>query len=264
MSYRESDVIVKNEKNLKAYLRLCEEGKNRKEISEIMGVTLRSVTNYQKTTGVKPVYNPRLPNLNEDYFSAIDTEEKAYILGFIYADGYFESHERALTFNISRKDIDILLKIKKALDCGNEIKESTTKNCVRLYLSSTKLVADLKKLGLSSRKSLVVRFPKLEENLYRHFIRGFFDGDGHIGKRQCALVIGSDSFYKGFSEYIKRTFGKELYKNDMGNYYRVQFNRGDHEIINWMYKDSNIYLDRKHKAYLDYWHDYTERIRSRG
>lgn len=264
MSYREGDVTMKNEKNLKTYLTLCEQGKNRKEISDIMGVTLRSVTNYQKKTGVKPVYNPRLPNLNEDYFSTIDTEEKAYILGFIYADGYLESNERTLTFNISQKDMDILLKIKKALKCGNEVKKSSTKNCVRLHLSSIKLVSDLKKLGVSRRKSLVISFPKLDEKLYRHFIRGYFDGDGHIGKRQCALIVGSKSFYKGFSEYIKRVFNKELYKNDMGNYYRIQFNRADHEIIKWMYQDSNIYLDRKHKAYLEHWHGYTERIRSRG
>ena len=255
---------MKYKKRIETYLKLCKEGKNRKEISEIMGVTLRTVTNYQKITGVKPVYNPRLPNLNEDYFSVIDTEEKAYILGFIYADGYLESNERSLTFNISQKDIDILLKIKKALECGNEIRESSTENCVRLYLSSVKLVSDLKKLGVSRRKSSVIQFPKMKESLYRHFIRGFFDGDGHIGKRQCALVIGSKNFYEGFSKFIKRTFNKELYKNDMGNYYRIQFNRADHEIIKWMYKDSNIYLDRKYKAYLDHWHGYTERIRGRG
>lgn len=246
------------------YLELCKQGKSRKEISEIMSVSLRSVTNYQKNTGIKPIYAPRTAKLNEEYFSKVDSEEKAYILGFIFADGYIESNERTLTLNISRKDIDILQKIQKALNCGNEIKESSTKNCVRLYLSSTKLVKDLKRLGVSRKKSSSIPFPDLEEDLYRHFIRGFFDGDGHIGKRQCALIIGSDSFYKGFEDYIKRTFNISLYKNDMNNYYRVQFNRKDHEIIKWMYKDSVIYLDRKYKTYLEYWNGYTERIRSRG
>lgn len=261
---RKGDVTMRNKEVINKYIVLCNQGKTRNQIAEILGVTLRSVANYRITTGVEPASAKRKANLNEDYFSVIDTEEKVYILGFIFADGYLETDERTLTFNIHEKDLDILLKIKEALDCGNEVKKSSTKNCVRLHLSSVKLVSDLKKIGISRAKSATIQFPVLKESLYKHFIRGYFDGDGHIGNRQCALVIGSDSFYKGFNDYIKRVFNKELYTNDMGSYHRVQFNRRDHNIIKWIYKGSTIYLDRKYKRYLEYWDSYTERIRSRG
>jgi len=252
------------EERIEKYIELCEQGVSRKGISETMGIGMRTVTNYQKISGVKTAKVTRQPNLNKNYFSVIDTEKKAYILGFIFADGYLESNERTVTLNIHKKDIDILYKIKEELNCGNEIRKSSTESCVRLYLSSMDLVEDLKKIGMTTNKSLTIPFPKIEDKLCRHFIRGFFDGDGHVGKRQCALVIGSPLFYKGFSEQILKRFGKTLYKNEMGNYSRVQLNRRDHDIVKWIYNDSEIHLDRKYKEYLEHWSNYTERIRSRG
>lgn len=259
---RRSDVDMQSKLDL--YKNYCRQGKTRKEIAELMNVTIRTVQNYLKKTGIYPKDDRRMPNLNEDYFSVIDNEEKAYLLGFLFADGYLETNERTLTLNVSEKDVDILHKLKVALDCGNEVRKSSTKNCVRLYMSSMKLVSDVKKLGLKRGKSHTIRFPDIEEHLYRHFLRGYFDGDGHVGVRQCALVIGSDLFYKDFCDFMRQKFNKKLYVHKKTNYYRVQFNRGDHEIINWLYEDSNIYLDRKYKSYLKYWHTYTERIRGRG
>lgn len=247
---------MRNEQTLNQYIELCNQGKNRKEIAEILNVSLRSVTNYQKTTGIFPASNKRKAKLDEDFFSNIDSEEKAYILGFLFADGYLESNERTVTLNISKKDIDIIYKIKDSMNCENEIRKSSTKNCVRLYMSSIKLVSDLKRLGFERRKSLTISFPDIGDELIRHFIRGFFDGDGHVGERQCALVIGSEKFFNEFNIIIKNKFGKELYYNDMGNYYRVQFNRRDHDVIKWMYENSSIYLDRKYKAYNEYWKRY--------
>lgn len=242
--------------NLTRYIELCNQDKTRKEIAEELEVTPRSVSNYLKSTGIVPKSDKRKAKLNENYFSVINTEEKAYILGFIYADGYIETNERTLTFNISEVDLDIIYKIKKELKCENEIRKSSTKNCVRLYLSSIKLVADLKQVGVTRCKSLTIGFPKLRDDLIRHFIRGFFDGDGHIGNRQCALVIGSAKFLDGFDSIIFDKFGKKLYRNDMNNYCRVQFNRRDSDIIKWMYENSNIYLDRKYKKYIDCWENY--------
>lgn len=248
---------MKYEQTLNQYIELCNQGKNRKEITEILHVSLRSVTNYQKATGVFPASNKRKARLDEEFFSTIDSEEKAYILGFLFADGYLESNERVVTLNVSKKDIDVIYKIKDSMHCENEIRQSSTKNCVRLYMASIKLVSDLKKLGFDRNKSLTISFPDISDGLIRHFIRGFFDGDGHVGKRQCVLVIGSEKFFNDFNHIIEKEFGKKLYHNNMGNYYRVQFNRCDHEIIKWLYDNCSIYLDRKYKAYKQYWESYS-------
>lgn len=241
---------------LKEFELLCKEGKTIDEISKLMNVTKRTIFNYEKKTSLKCTRIVREPNLNKHFFKEINSEAKAYILGFIYADGYIESNERTLTLNINKKDKDILLKIKNEIGCTNEIRKSSTNNCIRLYLSSVDLVGDLKKIGISRSKTHTIKFPEIDEDLMRHFIRGYFDGDGHIGKRQCALVIGSEYMYNDFIKFIEYKFNKRLYSQNIGNYYRIQFNRCDYDIINWIYSNSNIYIDRKYKSFCDNWKNY--------
>ena len=57
---------------------------------------------------------------NHNYFKTIDTEEKAYILGFLYADGY--NSDKQVVISQLEQDVDILEKINKALDADNQIK----------------------------------------------------------------------------------------------------------------------------------------------
>lgn len=117
----------------------------------------------------------------ENYFETIDTEDKAYWLGFIWADGYLNKH--SLEIEIHIKDKDHLIEFQEDL-CDNhkiyEKERGTTHSC-KLTLGSQKLVNDLISLGYKDKK-----IPNnLPEQLERHFIRGLFDGDGSVG------------FYKG-------------------------------------------------------------------
>ena len=60
---------------------------------------------------------PRLYTLNENFFETIDTEDKAYWLGFIYADGYItksKTGQHNLGIKLSIKDLAHLQKF--ALD----------------------------------------------------------------------------------------------------------------------------------------------------
>lgn len=252
------------QQRLQRFIELANEGKSKNEIAEIIGVNRRAVLDYEKKTGIKTVKLVRKPNFNYHYFDEIDTEEKAYILGFIFADGYFESNERCLTFNINKRDIDLFDKIRDELLFKGEYAKSSTKNCIRLHLSSIHTVSALKKHGLSRNKTHKLKMPVLREDLYKHFLRGYFDGDGHVGKRQCTLVIGSKDFLDGFLSFMQSKFNNKIYFQKMNKYYRVQFNRRDHNIIDWLYEGANISLDRKMKSYVDNWENYTERIRSRG
>ena len=254
---------MKNQDMIDKYIELCKEEKTINEIAEALGVTRRTITNYKKVTNIHPKSDKRKPKLDSMYFNEIDTEEKAYILGFIFADGYIESNERTLTININKRDIDLLEKVKKELKCENEIRNSSTKDCLRLHLSSIELVNDVSRFGIVRNKTFSLKFPKLRDELYRHFLRGYFDGDGSIGKHQCTLVVGSSDFLNELTSFIKNEFNQEVYTQKMGNYFRMVFNRKNHEIIKWMYKDSNIYLERKHNSYIKNWHSYTERVRSK-
>ena len=43
-------------------------------------------------------------NLKEDIFEVIDTPEKAYWLGFLYADGYVQTRGYMIALTLSSKD----------------------------------------------------------------------------------------------------------------------------------------------------------------
>ncbi len=138
--------------------------------------------------------------VNDNYFEIIDTEEKAYILGFIYADGC--NHEKAhrLEISLAKKDEDILIKISKILLNGNvNIKEYKTKlnrqNKIGLYIVSQKICNDLSVLGCVPKKTFILKFPILPSNLLHHFIRGYFDGDGMLAIYER---IGASYKYKNY------------------------------------------------------------------
>lgn len=127
-------------------------------------------------------------DLNENYFSELKTHEQAYILGFIYADGY--NSEGILELDQKEERIDILEKINKALESNNPIK-SYSPGIYRLSFHSIKLCSDLTRLGAIRNKSLVLTFSDfIPDDLMSSFILGYFDGDGCVwnGKRKKMWV----------------------------------------------------------------------------
>ena len=127
-------------------------------------------------------------HFNENYFNELKTHEQAYILGFIYADGY--NRGDCLELDQIGERIDILEKINKALNSEYPIR-SYSPNLYRLTFNSVQLCSDLTKLGAVKNKSLVLKFPNfIPDELMSSFILGYFDGDGCVwnGKRKKMLV----------------------------------------------------------------------------
>lgn len=129
--------------------------------------------------------------INQKFFNTIDTEEKAYILGFLYADGcnYISSNgQKEIIACQLEQDKDILEKIKIALESTyplyTEIQKENGKTKYIFRVTSSELSDDLYKLGVVYKKSLILQFPEYnifkDQSLIRHFIRGYFDGDGCI------------------------------------------------------------------------------------
>lgn len=143
---------------------------------------------------------------NHNYFKTIDTEEKAYILGFLYADGY--NSDKQVVITQLEQDVDILEKINKALNADNQItrklQSTNNKTKCQLCYSSIDMCTDLTNLGCFRNKSLACTFPTfLDKSLIRHFIRGYFDGDGcvWIGKRKI-MTVKDKTRPSGFRERI--------------------------------------------------------------
>ena len=147
-------------------------------------------------------------DLNENYFKVLDTPEKAYVLGFLYADGCVSisgySNHVKITQLSERKDI--LLKIRDCLGSNAELRlNKNAKNETYVVNFHSKILCeDLIKLGCVPNKSLILQFPNfIPDNLMNHFIRGVFDGDGCIwnGKRK-KMTVRDKSRKSGFRERI--------------------------------------------------------------
>ena len=131
------------------------------------------------------------------FFKKIDTEEKAYFLGLLYADGCTAEH--SINLAISSRDVELLEKFKKAIkftgpiekiivmiDYGDKYGIKPTET-VKIRLNSMELRQDVINLGCVPRKTFTLSFPSekiVPRFLVRHFIRGYFDGDGCVYERK--------------------------------------------------------------------------------
>ena len=116
-------------------------------------------------------------NLDIDYFSNITNHEKAYILGFLYADG--SNRGDGITFTQNHERVDILENIKTALKSDSPIRK-TKKGHYILEIFSDKIVKDIVKLRVIKNKSLVLQFPTTDIVTLEYmssFILCYFHGD---------------------------------------------------------------------------------------
>lgn len=129
---------------------------------------------------VKDQYTIFHKNINDSFFHRIDSEIKAYLLGFFAADGHVSIY--GLNIAIQKKDIEILHLFNKYVAKNNcDIIHVTNRNLCLIRINSKAISRDLKKLGYDNNKTYTCKhLPKIPKKYMRHFIRGYFDGDGSI------------------------------------------------------------------------------------
>jgi len=145
-------------------------------------------------------------DLNTEYFKEIDTKEKAYILGFIFADGGIARvNEVPYRLDISQKSNgrDVLEYIKECLGFSGPIlydQPSKLNGKIfyrdRLQISRKKFVSHLVNLGVVPNKSLILAAPSINNDFVGSFVRGYFDGDGSAGiyYRKDGVIVGNIQF----------------------------------------------------------------------
>lgn len=157
--------------------------------------------------------------LDETFFSAIDTEEKAYWLGFLYADGAVYSSKKGYMFHLtlSNDDLDRVEAFRASLKTEIPIFHFKEKNQSGLFVWSKQIYHDLVRLGCGPRKSLTLEWPRNDQvppHLLRHFVRGFFDGDGSISfsrknGRVEVRIVSSLSFCQSYDRFLQTIIGDE-------------------------------------------------------
>ncbi len=127
---------------------------------------------------------PMYRKINKDFFKKW-TEDMAYVLGFIYADGNIIYTKRYTWFwSLQITDGDILEEIKKVIGSSHVIskkkKFDNQKQQFRIQIGSKEMCEDLIRLGLTERKSKTILLPEIPKKYFPHFLRGYFDGDGGV------------------------------------------------------------------------------------
>ena len=195
-------------------------------------------------------------------FSKIDTEEKAYWLGFLYADGSVSSRDNGLELSLQLLDAEHLNKFKIFLKSSSNIRLDFKIGRCRFSVSNKQFKEDLIKCGCTPRKSLILKFPSkdiLPEKLYSAFIRGYFDGDGCLShvysdtKKQrftvCASFVGTKEFCKSLEEILSKEnihFSWHHDKRHDDNVWSIKCNKTcSVKLLNYIYNNANIYLERK-------------------
>lgn len=202
--------------------------------------------------------------MNSAIFEKIDNEEKAYWLGFLYADGSVYKTDKGhyrFELGLAEKDLIHIEKFKKFISSKHDIKYRVKTKSFRLMFNDPQFTKNLIDLGCVPNKSLILTFPTEEQvplELQKHFIRGYFDGDGYLSKPPKGLTIsllGTNEFLNDLLKYFHNILdakGKILKKDKrhLNNTYYFDF-CGDNArcFLKHIYKDSNIYLDRKYSLF---------------
>lgn len=250
-------------------------------IAKELNISPDSVLRYVKKQNIeiRPANeNKRKFIMDVDFFEKIDSEHKAYFLGFMYSDGNVSKSNSTCKIILKKDDFEILQKLsnfiygKDRVTFGSKKLNDKNYDYCSLVFTSQKIKNDLILNGCVPAKSNTIKFPDKIHNKYiNHFIRGFFDGDGSISKTNLGkdkfrynVVFTSNLFFiSGLKDKLKE-FGIESYVVKYNNEQQIKDGEAKthdlyignedniRKIYDFMYKDQSICLERKYTRFLEF------------
>jgi len=250
-------------------------GASLKEIGQKYGVTESCISIIIRTYGVQG--RTRKYRLKENFFETINSEEKAYFLGFLFADGHNNTQKKQISLQLACKDKEILDQFNKIIYLdekplyfrkGKAVlikgKPANRTDSYCLEINSTKISDDLAHLGCVRQKTIKCFPPTLKLEFFKHFLRGYFDGDG-------CLCIPKIEFNRGGAIQIavNKPFGLEIIK-ELSKYLDINIHLyqsshknmlyyitigGIHQIkkfMDFIYQDAQFFLKRKKEKYEEF------------
>jgi hypothetical protein len=247
-----------------------EEGLSSPVIAARYGCSAEGVQRVLSRNGVKcrdKGHHNRRYTLDETYFDTIDTAAKAYWLGLLYADGYNRASKGTLVLCLQERDRQLTERLNDALGSNRPIvvlprRQPQHQEQVRLLVVNRRLSRSLVRQGMTQGKSLTLAFPTPDQvppHLLRHFVRGYFDGDG------CICLSKGRATHPTLAICVTRPFGEALqqlvapldvslcFAKPQSNIYKLHMGgrRQCLRLMDWMYTDAEgLYLDRKHSIYM--------------
>lgn len=195
--------------------------------------------------------------LNEGYFDSVDTERKAWVLGFISSDGNVYKDNR-ITIGLKWSDHEILEEIAKELECNAPVTKKTQKynsedyHLAHFNFASLRLANSLRDLGVVENKSLILKPWEGPVELMPHYWRGMIDGDGCLSQsrgRWSLSLSGNEFTCEAFSGYCRSHSNTKAkaYKVKNSNGWTSRFSGSNvvFDLVAHFYANSTISLPRK-------------------
>lgn len=236
------------------------EGKSLTKIAKEYSVDRGCLSNNLKSLGYTIKNTQNQPRMREDAFSKIDSEEGAYWLGFLYADGCVMDDNR-IELSLQERDYEHLVKFCSFIGMPTSaIKYRKSTKSYRVSFRNKKMKEDLISLGCIPRKTFVLTYPSEEQvphSYTRDFCRGYIDGDGYIGTKKGVKgniprlsILGT----KPFLESLVSEMGfKKLSIRKKEGVFVVEWSaKYVEDYLKALYQDSPIYLSRKYEVLVPF------------
>lgn len=213
--------------------------------------------------------------VNDSFFDDLSSEYPAYFFGLLYADGNVKDSKYP-TISISLQECDKpllerlnnIVENERSLYMQNRDDNPNHKDQYILLMYSYHMRDVLVSYGMVPCKSLIKKFPKVvlesSEDVQRNFIRGYFDGNGTIGYYQrsnrkkgqfvyVAAIVSTYAVVYNIQLLLTKYLNIASYIHRQKNVHVVKINNKKDVItfMQWLYKDSTIYMERKYKKYLE-------------
>ena len=254
-------IRVVTEEQAGEFVTLYEKGLSANSIASQFGVSRKTVTYHLQRLGVArraQAHLVRVHSCDERYFSQINTEEKAYWLGFLSADGYINRSKGNYTIGLalSARDTEHIQLFASCLGASAPIHSGLISGkgaeYVKLQINSKPMVLDLERLGVGPRKSFTIRAWRGPQYLLSHYWRGVTDGDGTIGvtgNKWRFGLCGSKPMMEDFAAYARRVSTSRSDAHQSRNIWTVQISGRPvvRSIVRVLYGNATIALPRKNE-----------------
>jgi hypothetical protein len=206
---------------------------------------------------------------NDNFFSN-DNEQSFYWSGFIAADGcvFERGHSKTLHLNLSENDLEHLLKFKNIIEFNGIINTSIARHSLKnpkwhdsikksIVISSQQIFEDLKRFNVVPNKTKIYTFPGwlINHPLVNHFMRGYVDGDGSWFEdikrgRICFELRGNKDFLQDYKSILETALDikSRVTVTTPDSTSKIKY-YGKHlvpQLVDFLYKDATVYLQRKY------------------
>lgn len=252
-------------------------GQKQWQIADKYGCSQGQISKILRKNGIETRIGKKIKysDINTSFFDKIDCEENAYFLGLLYADGCVQTDNNAYTttLKLQKQDQAIIEKLRDIISPSSPI-ILVDDNKYAKFRTSQKVITDqLIILGCIPRKSLILKFPTIDvvpTKFISHFLRGYSDGDGTIFysilhnkysdyKIYHWRIVSTKDFCISASNLLDHEINisgsislSEPKTNQITSVLAIGGNKQVETVLDWLYKDATIYLQRKYDKYIEF------------